>query len=248
MKAVRSRFENASDTVLRLFFTRAVAPAAGDLCRWMAQERLVYRCVESQELELISGTVHHGGIVVVVEPPEYRSPAPQEVQQWSQANEPLLLLDRVSNVHNLGALIRTATFFGITKIVLQNHAQSALPTEATFRVAEGGMDHVEIFRVTSLAGFILAVRPFYNFVGAATVGGSPRIQFGSGRPNALVLGNEEQGIHPEVADACDGLVTIPGSGRMESLNVSAAASILMWEMFQAGSRMTATTRRNRPRE
>lgn len=232
-----------------MFFTRSVAPAVGDICRWMAQERLVYRCVEAEELELISGTVHHGGIVVVIKPPEYRSPPLEEVRGWAQANEPLLLLDRISNVHNLGAIIRTAAFFGITKLVLQNHAQSALPTEATFRVSEGGMDFVEIFRVTSLAGFIQAIRPFYAVIGAATSGGVPQLHFGDRRPKALVMGNEEQGLSPEIADACSALVTIPGSGQVESLNVSAAASILMWEMVRSTTRNApAGTRRYRTRE
>ena len=248
LKAVRSRFENASETVIRLFFTRGIAPAIGDICRWMAQERLVYRCVEPQELELISGTVHHGEIVVVVEPPEYRSPPLDEVRGWARANQHLLLLDRISNVHNLGAIIRTAAFFGISKFVLQNHSQSALPTEATFRVAEGGMDHIEIFRVASLAGFIHAIRPIYTVIGAATSGGSPQIQFGDDRAKALVMGNEEQGLDPEVAAACSGLVTIPGSGRVESLNVSAAASVLMWEMVRSNSRAPQSSRRHHVRD
>lgn len=233
---------------MRLFFTRAIAPAIGDICRWMAQERLVYRCVEPEELELISGTIHHGGIVVVVEPPEYRSPPLEEVREWARANKQLLLLDRISNVHNLGAIIRTAAFFGITKLILQNHAQSALPTEATFRVAEGGMDFVEIFRVTSLAGFIHAIRPFYTVIGAATSGGSPQIQFEDSRPKALVMGNEEQGLSPEITEACSALVTIRGSGHVESLNVSAAASVLMWEMIRPTTRSLQMPRRNHVRD
>ncbi len=233
LKAVRSRFEADSESVKRLFFNRATAPAVGDLCRWMAQERLVYRCVESSELELISGSVHHGGVIVVVEPPELRSPLIEEVRVWGDRKEPLLLLDRISNVHNLGAIIRTAAFFGVTKLILPDHPQAALPTEATYRVAEGGLDHVTVFCVGDLASFILAIRPYYFVVGAATRGGDPRIGTRRDQPTALVLGNEEAGLCYEVESACNSIVTIPGSDRVESLNVSASAAVLLWELTRS---------------
>jgi TrmH RNA methyltransferase len=229
LKAVRSRFEVDSDSVKRLFFNRATAVHVGDLCRWMAQERLVYRCVESEELERISGSIHHGGIVVVVEPPEIRVSTRDDVRRWSSQGETLLLLDRISNVHNLGAIIRSAAFFGVTKLIVPDHPQAAFPTEATYRVAEGGLDHVEVFCVDHLAGFIQAIRPSYYVIGAATRGGRTDLVRMTDRPRALVLGNEEQGLSPEVASACEQLITLEGVGRVESLNVSATAAILIWE-------------------
>lgn len=230
LKAVRSRFEANSNSVKRLFFTREVAPQIGDLCRWMAQERLVYRCVEAEELERISGSIHHGGIVVVIDAPELRSPTHQDLRDWAARKENLLVLDRIGNVHNLGAIIRSAAFFGITKIVIPEHPQAAVPTEATYRVAEGGLDHVDVFAVDHLPGFLQALRPLYLTMGAATRGGAPQRNSPSDRPIALVLGNEEQGLSPDVSAACESLVTIPGSGRVESLNVAATAAILLWEI------------------
>ena len=230
LKAVRSRFETDSDSIKRLFFNREMAPSLGEFCRWMAQERLVYRCVETEELELISGTIHHGGVVVVVDSPELRAPQIEEVKQWAKQREPILLLDRIGNVHNLGAIVRSAAYFGVTKLVIPDHPQAAQPTEASYRVAEGGLDHVEVFRVQNLAAFIRAIRDYYYVVGAATRGGDPTVINNTDRPRALVLGNEEWGLDREIASACDLLVTIPGSGRVESLNVSAAAAILMWEI------------------
>ncbi|WP_010587017.1 TrmH family RNA methyltransferase [Schlesneria paludicola] len=230
LKAVRSRFESDSDSVVRLFFNRAMAPAVGDLCRWMAQERLVYRCVESEELERISGTLHHGGVVVIVEPPVYRSPDWQEIRDWADQRQSLLVLDRVSNVHNLGAIIRSAAYFGVSKLILPDHPQAALPTEATYRVAEGGLDHVEVYVVQNLVSFIRALRPHFHVMGAATRGGHPAVDSQQRLPCALVMGNEEEGLAPDVAAACTTLVSIPGSDRVESLNVSTAAAVLIWEM------------------
>ncbi len=246
LKAVRSRFETNSDSVKRLFFNRATAPAIGDLCRWMAQERLVYRCVESNELELISGSIHHGGVVVVVEPQELRVPHLEEVREWASQGETLLILDRIGNVHNLGAIIRTAAFFGVTKLILPNDPQAALPTEATYRVAEGGLDHVDVFCVDHLLGFIRAIRTCYCVVGAATHGGDPRLVPAVDLPLALVLGNEEEGLSHDISLACDHLVTIPGSNRIESLNVSAAAAVLLWEFTRPTVTVDANRKKNPP--
>ena len=71
----------------------------------------------------------------------------------------------------------------------------------------------------------------YEVVGAATRGGRPELSRSSARPLALVLGNEEHGLDPAVAAACSRLVTLPGAGRVESLNVSVAAGILIWEAW-----------------
>lgn len=236
LKNVRSRFETNSNSIRRLFFNRATAQSLGDFCRWMAQERLVYRCVETEELEAISGTVHHGGVVVVVDAPELRSPHAEEIREWANKRLSVLALDRIGNVHNLGAIIRTAAYFGVSKLILPNHPQAAQPTDATYRVAEGGLDHVEVFCAHDFPGVIRILRDFYHVVGAATRGGSPDLIARNDRPRALILGNEETGLDQDIAALCHSLVTIPGTGQVESLNVSAAAAILLWEISRPAKR------------
>ena len=229
LKAVRSRFETKSSSIRRLFFDEATAPRIGDMCSALATAKKIYRCVEPAELEKIAGSVHHGGIVAIVDRPVLKSPHPDELREWASRGEPLLLLDCISNGHNLGAIIRTAAFFGVTKLILPDHPSAAQPTEATWRVAEGGLDHVEVFQVRRLDLFVRELRKYYLVIGADTRGGRPDLTVSGFKPVALVLGNEEEGLAEEVASACDRLVTIPGSGRVESLNVSAAAAVLLWE-------------------
>jgi TrmH RNA methyltransferase len=231
--AVRSRFETAPQTIKRLFFTNEIAPQIGDICRALAQAKLAYRCVEPEDLERIAGSVHHGGIVAVVERAPFRPPQLDEVREWARRGEPLLVLDCIGNPHNLGAIVRTAAFFGVTKLVLADHPLAALPTDATYRVAAGGLEYMDIFVVTYMDRFLHDARAFYETVGAATDGGDPQLTRSSRKPVALVLGNEEQGLAPEIAAQCDRLVTIPGCGRVESLNVGAAAAVLLWECTRA---------------
>jgi TrmH RNA methyltransferase len=229
MSAVRSRFETAPLSIKRLFFTQEIAPQIGDICHTLAEARHAYRCVEEEDLERISGSVHHGGIVAVVERPPFRPPQLDQVREWAARGETLLVLDCIGNPHNLGAIVRTAAFFGVTKLILAEHPLAALPTDATYRVAAGGLEHMEVFVVRYMDRFLRDARAFYEVIGAATEGGTPGLAGTTRKPVALVLGNEEEGLAAEVAAECDRLVTIPGCGRVESLNVSAAAAVMLWE-------------------
>ena len=126
---------------------------------------------------------------------------------------------------------RTAGYFGVSRIILGQEAGAARPGEATYRIAEGGMEAVEIFRVPDLVKFARELSGAgYSVLGAATRGGRPEAS-GGDAPVALVLGNEEHGLSPAMTTACTRLVTIPGTGRVESLNVSVAAAVLIWELW-----------------
>lgn len=234
LPTVRARFARDAGSLQRLYFDYTTGRRIGVMCKALAAARKIYRCVEPAELEKIAGTVHHGGIVAIVPAPVLRAPTAAEIAAWAAKRRPVLVLDRIGNAHNLGAIARTAGFFGVSTIVIPDDPAAALPGEAAYRVAEGGLEAVEVFRVPRLAAFVAElVARGYDVVGAATRGG----RLGAGRaataaaPLALVLGNEEHGLAEDVARACRRLVTLPGSGRVESLNVSVAAAVLMWELL-----------------
>lgn len=226
LAAVRARFERDARSIRRLYFDQATGRKIGVMCRALAAARKVYRCVDPAELEKVGGSVHHGGIVAVVEAPVLREPRPGDYRRWAAQRTPVLLLDRISNAHNLGAIARTAAFFGVGHIVLPAHPAAALPNDAAHRVAEGGLEQVTVWRASDLAAVARALAEAgYEVVGAATRGGRPHAV--TTAPVALVLGNEESGLAPEIAAACTQRVTLAGSGRVESLNVSVAAGILL---------------------
>ena len=156
----------------------------------------------------------------------------------ARRREDLVVLDRIGNAHNLGAIARSAAYFGVERIVIAGDPASARPGAAAYRVAEGGLEAVEIWTVPDVAPFLRALSAAgYEVVGAAARGGSdPDTAPGREAPWALVLGNEEHGLADEVRAACTRLVTIPGSGRVESLNVSAAAAVLIRGLGRRGHR------------
>lgn len=236
-QAVSTLFARHPDDILRLFFDPAAGKRAGEMCSWLAKHKRIYRQVPPAELERVAGTVHHGGIVAVIAERPLRRVTREVLDQWAREKAPLLLLDRVSNANNLGALVRTAAYFGVKSVVIPDAPGQALPGEAAYRVAEGGMEFVEFHRVPSLPEFCHELKRTHYLIGTSLRGTqlSPREIAARGlpRPPALVLGNEEKGIAPGVATACDRLVKIPGADTVESLNVSAAAAVLCWEFFGA---------------
>jgi TrmH RNA methyltransferase len=236
--AVAAVFARRPECVRRLFFEPETGRRAGEWCKRLARDRRIYRQVTPEELERIAGTVHHGGIVAVTERAWPEPVALGEAAAWGKAGRPLVVLDRVGNAHNLGALVRTAAFFGVPALVYGEHRDQAQPGEATWRIAEGGMEHVDVRPVRALPSFLRALRPHYVVVGAALQGeplerACPRRPDAraANRPFAVVLGNEETGLAPSILAACERRVLVPGSGAIESLNVSAAGAVLMHWFF-----------------
>jgi TrmH RNA methyltransferase len=235
LTAVRARFQRDPGSFQRLYFDAATGRKVGVLCRVLAQAKRIYRQVGGDELERIAGSVHHGGIVAVVTPPAVRPVTAEVVAGWTREGARVLLLEGIGNAHNLGAITRTAAFLGVPHLVLAGDAAAAQPNDAAHRVAEGGFEHVALWRTSDLPGLVSQLRAAGGeVIGAATRGGAlrPGARGPSRSVRAVVLGNEEHGLSPATAAACSQRVTLPGSGCVESLNVSVAAALMIWEYLR----------------
>ncbi len=223
-QAVAALFTRRPDDVLRLFYTKAAREQAGPFCAIVAAARKPYRMLDAEEMAKAAGTQHHAGIVAVAKA--------RHVAILDTANPPvgklLLVLDGIGNPHNLGAIARSAAFFGVKALLIGEGPGHALPSDAAYRTAEGGLEYLDLYRTRDLPRVIRALEPHYRTVAAtlsrdaAALADLPR-----DRPVALVLGNEENGISPEVAEACRRQVRIVGRGQVQSLNVAQAAAVLL---------------------
>jgi RNA methyltransferase, TrmH family len=227
LAAVRALFETDPSRVERLFFERRLRGEAGRFCAVLARVRRPYREVEEGELARVAGTVLHGGIAAIARPQPLGAFDPAAAPGWARDEKPLLILDGIGNPHNLGAIARTAAFFGIERMLLADRPEQALPSDASYRVAEGGLEHLTLYRAP-LPAALAGLRQGYRIIGAALGPGAPLERPPAGKPPALILGNEEKGLDPATLTACDEIVTIRGNGRLQSLNVGAAAAILIY--------------------
>jgi len=222
LPAVTALFEKAPERVERLFFLPERRREATGFTAALGRAHKPYREVGTDELAKVAGTVLHGGIVALARPRPVL-----EFNPAAAAVPLLLILDGVGNPHNFGAIVRTAAFFGLDRIVISDHPSQAAPSPAAYRVAEGGLEFVDTYRAKSLPAVLRRLRPRFRVIGTALGQGKPLAALPRDKPLALVLGNEERGLDAATLAACDGLVTLPGVGRVQSLNVAAAAAILI---------------------
>ena len=234
MAAVTSRWEKNPESFRRLFFDHDKGRQIGAMSKALAAARKIYRCVEADELARVAGSVHHGGIVAIVMAPRFEAPTRSDPEKWAAAKEGVLVLDRVGNSHNLGALARTAAFYGIKHIVIPDTPEAAKPNDSAYRIAEGGLEHVTVWTPRDLVPLMHDMAELgYELVGAATrEGANDLTDLNPDAPLALVMGNEEGGMSRGVVRACTRLVTLAGTGHVESLNVSVAGAILMDRLFR----------------
>lgn len=224
--AVAALFECAPERVERLFFEDRLKIEIGSWCEALARRRAPYRLVEAVELERIAGTAMHGGIVAVARPRALPS-----LDLDAVAGRPLLILDGVGNPHNLGAIARTAAFLGVRHLVLADHPSQAAPSDAAYRVAEGALERLDLWHLHDVPGTLERIARSHRVVGSALGGTMAPGQIPRDRPIALVLGNEESGLGRATLAACETIVTIPGGAGVQSLNVAAAAAILIYALL-----------------
>ncbi len=222
--AVAALFARRPTAAKRLFYTEALRAKAGPFCAIMAAARRPYRLLDDAEMARAAGTAHHGGIACVAEP--------RRVEIIDFVRPPkmqlLLVLDGVSNPHNLGAIARSAAFFGAGALLLHEVPWQAMPSDAAYRTAEGGLEHLELHKTRNLGKALAALDPHYRTVAATlTADAAPLQTLPRDRPIALVLGNEERGISYEANEACRRKVRILGAGPVQSLNVAQAAAVIL---------------------
>jgi TrmH RNA methyltransferase len=233
LSAVAAVFRREPERVVRLYYDDSMKVAAGPFCAELARLRRPYRLLPPEEMARVAGTVLHGGIVAAVRPREVPDLALDTAKRWAKSGAAAVLLDGVGNPHNLGAIARTLAFFGLGHLLLSDHPAQAGLSDAAYRVAEGGLEFLDVRRLPGPAQALKNLRPHYHVVGTAlhARGVSPEAVPLDRRPIVLVLGNEENGLPPPTLAACETVVTLPGSGQIQSLNVSATAAILVYSLL-----------------
>ena len=187
-------------------------------------------------LDRVVPGVAHQGVLARIAAASYRDAAELLDELTVQVNSespPLILgLDAVEDPRNLGAILRTAECAGVGGVFIPERRAVGL-TATVAKAAAGALEYIQVARVTNLVQLIEQLKQRNIWViGAAADGPSDYTQWDWTVPSALFLGGEASGLHRLVRERCDALVRIPLRGQIESLNVSVAAGIILYEALR----------------
>jgi TrmH RNA methyltransferase len=233
------------ERISRLFLREDRLKQLTGLCKNLAERKRPYKICDDEELERISKSQRHQGVVAMIQEPVVEPASPEDVDRWAEESKTGLVLHSVGNDHNLGAMVRSAAFFDAHFIIISEADDEARLTTSAYRVAEGGMEHVTFRRVRSTAAFLRALSKSVVTIGAENrarlrVGDLGKIIPEKGaalgikekRPGvAIVIGNEETGLPQDVRDACSAVVRISGTGALDSLNSAQAATLFLHRLY-----------------
>lgn len=218
--------------VIKAYLTEASAKGKFKaVVKWCVANKKAYNIVSDAELEKITESKHHEGVCLLV-----KTEPVLELTSWlaslpATAKGAVLLLDRVANPHNLGAIMRVAAHYGVIAMVTCN--PQALRSGSAVRTSEGGALYVPVLRASSMEQAVKLLQKD-KFCVMATSSYHSQDVYKTKLParSAFILGEESLGVDPHLATISDMNVIIQGTGKVESLNVSVAAALLCSEYWR----------------
>lgn len=193
---------------------------------------IVIQRVDRRYLDNISETGAHQGVIAVVTPYSYAS-VEAILDKAKGAQEPpfVVVLDEITDPQNLGAVLRTAECCGAHGVIIPKRRAVGL-TPAVAKVSAGAVEHIPVAKVTNIAVTLEQLKKEGLWVVGADMEGQSYTNQDLTGSIALVIGSEGKGLGRLVKEKCDFLVSIPIKGRIDSLNASVAAGILMYEIVR----------------
>ncbi len=226
---IREALKNHHDLEKLLVQKGELSGSAREIVQKAKEQKVQIQVVEKARLDAIAP--NHQGLIAFASAYQYSTV--EEILEYaaSKGEAPfLILLDGITDPHNLGAIIRTAECTGVHGIIVPQHRSVGL-SPAAVKSSAGAVEYVKVARVGNLTRTIEQIQKQNVWFYAVTMNGTDyrKVSFDGGV--GLVIGAEEDGISRLVAEKCDYAVSLPMSGRIESLNASVAAGVMMYRVM-----------------
>lgn len=202
------------------------------LIRKARDKGIVVSEVDKQKLDELAPDVNHQGVVAFVSEVEYKT-IDDIIKTAEERDESpfVIICDRITDPHNIGAIIRTADCVGAHGVIVPKR-NSAPINEVVAKTSAGAVEYVNICRVTNLASAIDTLKEKGFWITGADMDGSSMYDIDLKGSIGIVIGNEGEGISRLVREKCDFIASIPMHGNVSSLNASVAAGVLMYEALR----------------
>ena len=218
-----------TDTVIEVIFLQKELTGTVTKIAAMAKEKgIVVKDAGVQKLDNMCNRASHQGVVAVTAGADYHSL--EDIIERA-GDEPLFVIvaDEIEDPHNLGAIIRTAEAAGAHGLIIPKRRSAGL-TFAAVKASAGAAAHFPVARVSNIADTIAELKKQGVWFYAADMDGKSWCDTDFGGPVGLVIGSEGKGVGRLVKERCDFTVSLPMRGKINSLNASVAAGIIMYEI------------------
>ena len=231
INACRAAFAARPQDLRKVYLAESRIAQLREVLAFCVKNRLGYRVVETEDLDKLAASTHHEGVIFEMK----RAPQPtlpELLQSLGEGPQLLLWLDGVGNPHNFGAVLRSAAHFGVAGVLLPRGSTLTL-SGAAARVAEGGAEAVPVVAMDSPEQAVASLQAA-GFAIAATLPRGADSIYATALPRRLVLvfGAEGEGLAPALVRASTLRLGIPGSGRVESLNIANAVGVMLGEWWR----------------
>ena len=196
------------------------------------EKKIPVKEVDRQKLDYLSGGAVHQGIIAFAAVKEYCTVEDIFACASERGEAPfIIVLDEVEDPHNLGAIIRTAECAGVHGVIVPKRRSAGL-SYTVGKASAGAIEYMNVARVTNIAATVDDLKARGVWVYGADMNGTDYERCDFAGPCAIVIGNEGKGISRLVREKCDVIVSLPMKGRINSLNASVAAGILMYQAMK----------------
>ncbi len=193
------------------------------------EKGIIVKEVDSKKLDFMCGHAHHQGVIMIVAAHEY-STVEAILENAEEKGEPpfIVICDGLEDPHNLGAIIRSADAAGVHGVIIPERRSVSL-SGIVGKTSAGALEYVPVARVKNITATIKELKDKGIWVYCADMDGTPYRQADLSGAVAIVVGSEGAGVSRLVKENCDGVLSIPMKGNVNSLNASVAAAILIFE-------------------
>ena len=228
LEAIRSGRE-----IDRLFVAHGVSGGSvAAIIAKCSQRGILIKEISPQKLDYYCGGANHQGVAVMFASQEYAT-VDEILALAEERNEKpfVIICDEIEDPHNLGAIIRTAEAAGVHGIIIPKRRSASLNATVA-KSASGALEYMKVARVTNIANTIDELKEKGLWIFGADMDGSDYTKADLDVACAIVIGNEGKGIGSLTAKKCDEIISLPMCGKINSLNASVAAGILMYEVVR----------------
>lgn len=206
--------------------------SAREIAALAKEKHVVVQLVERNKLDGMFPKENHQGVAASVASADYVDWQELLAVAKAKGEDPLLvILDELEDPHNLGAILRSVDAVGAHGVIIPKRRAVPL-TEGVAKASAGAIEHVPVARVSNIAQVIEALKKQGVWIAGASMEGVCMTRQDMTGPLAIVIGSEGKGLSRVVSERCDYLVSIPMRGKINSLNASVAAGVLLYEVYR----------------